>query len=85
MNFFGMDEEGGRIVATSMIWIYIISTAGLSATTFLFYYWLLHHEGGLFNRLAPKVRMSTDWRALTRRFTGTNKSMLDGENLATLG
>lgn len=85
MNFFGMDEEGGRIVATSMIWIYVASTVALSGITFIFYYWILHHEGQLFQRLSPKVRMSTDWRALARRFIGTKGLGSDAQHLNSLG
>jgi hypothetical protein len=76
MNFFAMDQNNSRIVGTSMIWIFVISSATLTALTFLFYYWLLQRDGIVFRRLAPKVRIAPDWnlKYLTRRLTssGTN-------------
>jgi Mg2+ and Co2+ transporter CorA len=37
MNFFGFDEEKGRMVATHMIWIYFLSAVTLTICTFMLY------------------------------------------------
>ncbi|KAK5653980.1 hypothetical protein OQA88_7656 [Cercophora sp. LCS_1] len=74
MNFFDFDEEGGTMVGTGMVWIYVVSSVILTAVTFLFYYWLLHRDGAVFRRLAPKVRASQDWKkTLARRLTSNPK------------
>lgn len=75
MNFFAMDEEKSRMVGTSMIWIFVVSTFFLTALTFLFYYWLLQHDGVLFQRLAPKVPLSTNIKTLARKLTKTNMGL----------
>ncbi|KAF5568826.1 Mg2+ transporter like zinc transport [Fusarium phyllophilum] len=41
MNFFDLDDSGDQIVMTSMIWIYFLSSAGLTIGTFLLYHVLL--------------------------------------------
>ncbi|KAF5537496.1 zinc transport [Fusarium napiforme] len=41
MNFFDLDDSGDHIVMTSMIWIYFLSSAGLTIGTFLLYHVLL--------------------------------------------
>ncbi|RDA93447.1 hypothetical protein CP533_2654 [Ophiocordyceps camponoti-saundersi (nom. inval.)] len=69
MNFFAMDQTNNRIVATSMIWIYIVSILAFTAATVAFYYWLIQHDDVLFWRLAPKVRYAPDWKSLARRLT----------------
>ncbi len=66
-----MDQTTNRIVGTPMVWIYAAASVVLTAATFLFYYWLLQHDGVLFRRLAPKVRIAADWKTLTRRLTKT--------------
>lgn len=68
MNFFDLDDESGRIVGSSMVWIFVVSAVLLTAATFASYYWMLKRDGKLFTRLAPKVHLS-DWRHLTRRFS----------------
>ncbi|KAF7543274.1 hypothetical protein G7Z17_g10870 [Cylindrodendrum hubeiense] len=45
MNFFAMDETNNRIIATSMIWIYIVTAVSLTGLTFLFYSWVLLYDG----------------------------------------
>ncbi|KAK0719272.1 hypothetical protein B0H67DRAFT_485871 [Lasiosphaeris hirsuta] len=61
MNFFDYDaEDGGRIVGTSMVWIYVVAAVLLTALTVLFYYWLVQRDGVVFRRLAPKIRVSPD-------------------------
>ncbi|KAK8089254.1 hypothetical protein PG997_004215 [Apiospora hydei] len=74
MNFFDYDGETGRLVGTSMVWIYVVSSALLTSITMLFYYWLLKRDGALFESLAPKVRVTADWvqtpfASMTRRLT----------------
>ena len=68
MNFFDLDNESGRIVGSSMAWIFVVSAVLLTAATFASYYWMLKHDGKLFGRLAPRVHMR-DWKHLTRRLT----------------
>ncbi|PFH62085.1 hypothetical protein XA68_15176 [Ophiocordyceps unilateralis] len=68
MNFFAMDQANGRIVATPMIWIYLVSIVALTAATVAFYYWLVQHDDVLFWRLAPKVG-TPGWKSLARRLT----------------
>ncbi|KZL65473.1 magnesium transport protein transmembrane region, partial [Colletotrichum tofieldiae] len=41
MNFFDLNQEGTRIIGTSMIWIYVVSSAALTIATFLLYRLLL--------------------------------------------
>ncbi|PHH80285.1 hypothetical protein CDD80_2126 [Ophiocordyceps camponoti-rufipedis] len=50
MNFFAMDQPNNRIVATSMIWIYVAATLALTIATVAFYYWLSQHDGVLYLR-----------------------------------
>lgn len=64
-----------------MIWIYFALSVALTAVTFLFYYWLLLHDGSLFRWLMPKVRLTADWKTLSRRFT---KSTDPGVKLQSL-
>jgi hypothetical protein len=54
-----------------MIWIYVAASVVLTAVTFIFYYWLLQRDDGLFRHLVPKVRFAGDLRSLVRRFTRT--------------
>ncbi|EWG54138.1 hypothetical protein FVEG_17252 [Fusarium verticillioides 7600] len=42
MNFFDLDDSGDQIVMTSMIWIYFVSSAGLTIGTLLLYHVLLN-------------------------------------------
>jgi len=65
-----------------MIRIYVECSVLLTLVTFLFYYWLLQHDGLLFRPLAPKVRIATDWRMLTSRPTARNRN--PGVELRTL-
>ncbi|KAJ5765989.1 uncharacterized protein N7511_003605 [Penicillium nucicola] len=60
MNFFDMDIETSRIVGTSMIWIFFLSSLGLTAVTYLLYYWLIRHDGAAFH--LPKMRLVPAWK-----------------------
>ncbi|OAR00331.1 hypothetical protein LLEC1_02057 [Akanthomyces lecanii] len=73
MNFFAMDQPNSRIVCTTMIWIYIVTTFTFTIVTVIFYYWLLRHDGFLFGRLAPKVPVK-DWTGFVRRLTKLDSS-----------
>ncbi|KAI0376200.1 hypothetical protein F5Y04DRAFT_273934 [Hypomontagnella monticulosa] len=66
MNFFDLDQESQRIVSTPMIWIYIASAILLTLITFLVYYWVLHHDDVVVNRMSPQVHVG-DWKILARR------------------
>lgn len=68
MNFFDYDNDSGNLVGSPMIWIFVLATLGLTAMTFLSYYWLLKHDGRIFSKLAPSVHIR-DWKQLKRRFT----------------
>lgn len=84
MNFFDYDSGSSSIVGTSMVWIYVVSSALLTTATFLFYYWLLHRDGTVFRKLVPKVRATPDWKLLPRRLTASAKDAaieLDGANV----
>ena len=74
MNFFAMDKANSRIVGTSMLWIFVVSSVVITAVTFLFYYWLLHRDGVAFRRLAPKVSLVPDWniQALKRQLRASS-------------
>lgn len=78
MNFFAMDEEHSRIVGTPMVWIFIISTIFLTLLTFVFYYWLMQHDGIPFPRLAPKVSLRPGIEGLARRWTRQNTGLQQG-------
>jgi len=67
MNFFDYDNDSGDLVGSSMIWVFVLATLGLTAMTFLSYYWLLKHDGRIFSKLAPRVHLR-DWKQLKRRF-----------------
>ncbi|KAK4086526.1 hypothetical protein Purlil1_9142 [Purpureocillium lilacinum] len=75
MNFFAMDQPNSRIICTSMIWIYLVATVVITGLTVVFYYWLIQHDGVLFWRLAPKVKVNADWRALARRLTKLDQNV----------
>ncbi|KAK5993765.1 hypothetical protein PT974_07202 [Cladobotryum mycophilum] len=70
MNFFAMDQDNSRIVGTSMIWIFVVTTLALTLISVIFYYWLVRHDGILFWRLAPKMH-KRDWRIKRRGTAGT--------------
>ncbi|KAF5242913.1 hypothetical protein FAUST_3080 [Fusarium austroamericanum] len=53
MNFFDLDESADRIVATPMIWIYVLCSAALTLGTFVFYHILLDRT--VFGQLAAKA------------------------------
>jgi hypothetical protein len=53
MNFFDLDDKTHRIVASPMIWIYIVASAALTGITMLLYYWVARRDGEQ-SRLAPK-------------------------------
>ncbi|WXC53735.1 hypothetical protein QX201_013377 [Fusarium graminearum] len=53
MNFFDLDESADRIVATPMIWIYVLCSAVLTLGTFVFYQILLDRT--VFGQLAAKA------------------------------
>lgn len=71
MNFFGMDEAKSAIVATPMIWIFIISSAALTAVTFILYNWLLRRDNSTLDKLAPKANPASEWnmRAIKKQLT----------------
>ncbi|KAH7026590.1 uncharacterized protein B0I36DRAFT_366134 [Microdochium trichocladiopsis] len=68
MNFFDYDNDSGSLIGSSMIWIFVLATFGLTGVTFLSYYWLLKHDGRIFSKLAPTVHLR-DWKHLKRRFS----------------
>lgn len=73
MNFFDLDDKTHRIVASSMIWIYIVSSLALTGATFVLYYFLLQRDGRLSKGLEPTVEMprrTSEWSTLKKRFTG---------------
>ncbi|GKU19106.1 unnamed protein product [Fusarium langsethiae] len=53
MNFFDLDEDAHQIVATPMIWIYVLCSAALTVGTFVFYHILLDRTA--FGRVAARV------------------------------
>jgi hypothetical protein len=55
MNFFDLVQDADRIVATPMIWIYVLCSAALTIWTFMFYHILL--ERTILGRVAAKVFM----------------------------
>ncbi|PFH57341.1 hypothetical protein XA68_15197 [Ophiocordyceps unilateralis] len=77
MNFFAMDQGNSRIVATPMIWIYLVATLGLTMATVAFYYLLVRYDEILFRLLAPRVpklAIGHGLRNLTQRFTNTRQA-----------
>ncbi len=70
MNFFDLDSESGRIVGSSMVWIFVVSAVLLTAATFASYYWMLKSDG---TKFAPKVRLGS-WRHLTTSFSLKDQS-----------
>lgn len=72
MNFFDLNEEDHRIVASSMIWIYIVASILLTGATFVLYYFLLQRDGKLFAQLEPTAKMPLRLPItfLSRRLTG---------------
>ena len=66
MNFFDLDQNAQRIVGTPMIWIYVVSSVMLTVVTFSVYYWVLHHDSPVVNRMQPKIHVA-DWRAMAQR------------------
>ncbi|KAI1476967.1 hypothetical protein F4774DRAFT_220111 [Daldinia eschscholtzii] len=66
MNFFDLDPNSKRIIGTPMVWIYIVCSILLTIVTFAVYYWVLHHDDVVVDKMSPKINMG-DWRALTRR------------------
>ncbi|KAJ5759043.1 Mg2+ transporter protein CorA-like/Zinc transport protein ZntB [Penicillium odoratum] len=72
MNFFAMDEQKSAIVATPMIWIFFLSSVGLTALTFALYY-LLEHRGSIPLPRLPARRPAVpqiNLQAMMRRLTG---------------
>ncbi|RGP76505.1 zinc transport [Fusarium sporotrichioides] len=55
MNFFDLDEGAHQIVATPMIWIYVLCSAALTVGTFVFYHILLDRT--IFGRVAARAFM----------------------------
>lgn len=76
MNFFGLDAQDHRIIASPMIWIYVIASVLLTGATLVLYYFLLHGQGKLFQRLVPNVQFPGKgvFATLTRRLTRTKSS-----------
>ncbi|KAJ6095507.1 Mg2+ transporter protein CorA-like/Zinc transport protein ZntB [Penicillium sp. IBT 16267x] len=74
MNFFGMDRDNSTIVGTSMIWIFFVASAGLTALTFLIYYLLGHRNSITLPRLTERgpTTPQRNFQAMMRRFTGTS-------------
>ncbi|KAF5230744.1 hypothetical protein FANTH_13736 [Fusarium anthophilum] len=57
MNFFDLDDNGDQIMMTSMIWVFFLSSTGLTIGTFLLYHVLL--DKTLLGRIvgnAPNVK-----------------------------
>ncbi|KAJ6105478.1 Mg2+ transporter protein CorA-like/Zinc transport protein ZntB [Penicillium capsulatum] len=81
MNFFDLDQVNNRIVGTSMIWIFVVSSIILTAVTFLFYYGLLYRDGSFSRNLVPKVQIPQDWTFQTLKrqltFTGGTETELE--------
>ncbi|KAJ5133679.1 uncharacterized protein N7443_004697 [Penicillium atrosanguineum] len=76
MNFFIMDETKRTIVGTSMIWIYLVSSAALTVVTFLLYNWLLRRDNSTLNKLAPKEKPTLEWnniKKIQKRLTFRNR------------
>ncbi|KAL2867547.1 uncharacterized protein BJX67DRAFT_79635 [Aspergillus lucknowensis] len=71
MNFFQLDQDSHNFIATSMIWIFIVSAFALTAATFIFYYWLLHRDGAVFRKLKPRIPVTPAWnlKPLKQRLT----------------
>ncbi|KAI0126147.1 hypothetical protein BJ170DRAFT_633987 [Xylariales sp. AK1849] len=70
-NFFDLDKDDNgraRIISTSMIWIYVVSSIALTAITFVSYAWLLRNDSPVLSSMSPKVRL-VDWQGLTKRPT----------------
>ncbi|KAH8697601.1 hypothetical protein BGW36DRAFT_427557 [Talaromyces proteolyticus] len=80
MNFFAMDQDNSRMIATSMIWIFIVSSVVLTTITFLIYRWRVQRDsdrhGMMLRSLVPRVNVPTDWnlRFMTRRLTSNQTS-----------
>ncbi|KAF5983433.1 hypothetical protein FBULB1_3744 [Fusarium bulbicola] len=53
MNFFDLDDDGDQIMMTSMIWIFFLSSTGLTIGTFLLYHVLL--DKTLLSRIVGNV------------------------------
>jgi Mg2+ and Co2+ transporter CorA len=70
MNFFDMDEQRNRIVATPMIWIYFVVAILLTAATFLFYLWLLLTDSRASTSGSPQSRRSRTRSALKGLWSG---------------
>jgi hypothetical protein len=76
MNFFDMNQEAGRIVASPMIWIYVVSSVTITVMTMVLYYWLVRRGGTVYRKLAPSVPVTQDFnfRRLTRLLTSNGKN-----------
>jgi hypothetical protein len=74
MNFFAMNETTHRLIGSSMIWIYFLSSFGLTSVTVWLYYWLTWRNARQ-SKLGPKVDESQIKLAiLARRNTYGTKS-----------
>ncbi|CEJ81247.1 hypothetical protein VHEMI01387 [[Torrubiella] hemipterigena] len=67
MNFFAMDQENSRIVCTSMVWIYILSTGLLTGITVMLYFWLIQNDKVLSWKGRLELRAKGKW--LARKMT----------------
>ena len=59
-----------------MIWIYIVSSAALTAVTFLLYNWLLRRDNSTLEKLAPKENPALEWNSIKeiqKRLTFRNR------------
>jgi hypothetical protein len=63
MNFFGLDQDNNRMVGTSMIWIFILSTILLTTITVFIYYWRVQREAK--RKLIPRMRIGWSWKSIT--------------------
>lgn len=73
MNFFDLDTDTGRIVGSSMIWIFILSSCILTVVTFIVYRLLL--GGNMHARIIEMTKLlHTLWRHHTR-YLGRNQGV----------
>ncbi|KAJ5701714.1 Mg2+ transporter protein CorA-like/Zinc transport protein ZntB [Penicillium malachiteum] len=79
MNFFAMDQNNSTIVGTSMLWIFFIVSAVLTAFTFLIYYCLLHRNSPMVRRLIqglPQINI----QSMKQRFRIRQRSGMELEH-----
>lgn len=74
MNSFAIDQTNSTIVATPMIWIFILSSVVFTAITFLVYYWMSRRDT---TTLLENLASEWDIQAITERFTFRNRRNSD--------